>query len=103
MRDSFVRNETVEEYISSLPLKKTGKRARKKINPKSWGEKRRRGGGFDLVRCDLRWKMEGKGREGRGRFVKRTHLPGTIKLYLDLAKGPFTILPGPAGAIYRSK
>lgn len=61
MRDSFVRNKTVEEYISSLPLEK---RARKKINPKSWGEKRRRGGGFDLVRCDLRWKMEGKGREG---------------------------------------
>lgn len=64
MRDSFVRNKTVEEYISSLPLKKTEKRARKKINPKSWGEKRRRGDGFDLVRCDLRWKMEGKGREG---------------------------------------
>lgn len=35
--------------------------------------------------------------EDDGRFVKRTHLPGrrsgTIKLYLDLAKGPFTILP----------
>lgn len=61
MRDSFVRNKTVEEYISSLSLEK---RARKKINPKSWGEKRRRGDGFDLVRCDLRWKMEGKGREG---------------------------------------
>lgn len=61
MRDSFVRNETVEEYISFLPLEK---RARKKINPKSWGEKRRRGDGFDLVRCDLRWKMERKGREG---------------------------------------
>lgn len=61
MRDSFVRNKTVEEYISSLSLEK---RARKKINPKSWVEKRRRGDGFDLVRCDLRWKMERKGREG---------------------------------------
>ena len=43
-------------------------------------------------------------REDDGRFVKRTHLPGrrsgTIKLYLDLAKGPFTISPAarPRGA-----